>query len=220
MIVSIIEVFLIYKVLEERSVYLSMYEYNFILTIIFLLNMSLTSFFSYDIISYLILPIARSGNYISYGTIYVLPIIFIVSITDIKNRDVYDIDVICGFIIVTLCLLLRGGYEVFIYSFLGGAVLFSITFLISAISGGMGMGDVTFYFLAGSLVGLKYCMVLFFLSFFIGFLYIVGVKVLGGEVRDGGLAFTPFISISIILINLINLIIMFDIGSICGIIYK
>ena len=158
-----------------------------------------------DTIIKLIIPQILPMNISSYRDVivYLFPIVCIISIIDIKYRIVFDIDVICGIIIEIVLLLIIGNIDVAITSFLGGSLLFCISYLIAKISDEMGTGDSTYYFLAGSIVGIDYALYLFFISFFVAFLYIVGLRITKNKLEDGMISFTPFISISTIITVLI-----------------
>lgn len=132
---------------------------------------------------------------------YFLPFTIIISIIDINEKNVYDEDLINAIILEMAIILLNdfSDLEYWISIFGGAATLFVVAYLISHFTKSMGMGDVLYFALVGGFVDIQKAILIFFISFFVASICCIPRLIVKGY-GDGMVPFTPFISISAIII--------------------
>ena len=89
----------------------------------------------------------------------------------------------------------RGVFE----SFLGMMVFFVSTYILAKVTKAIGMGDVIYFSLLGTIASFGGCIFIFFSSFMVCFLYCVVLKIINRDFEGGLISFTPFISIGFII---------------------
>lgn len=195
-LISLMESYFIYKILRFRDIFIGYYEVLIMAISIFFINIFYTFYSSYRCNFY--------GMNYSTSILFFIPIIIIISFVDIKYRLVFDIDVFCGIIISVIILLVFGNKkDIWISSISGGLLLFFISLMMNIATKQLGMGDVFYYGLCGTIVGVEHSIVLFFLSFFVAFIYVVIIKISNKKILNGLISFTPFISVSLLITILI-----------------
>ncbi|WP_101772539.1 prepilin peptidase [Peptostreptococcus faecalis] len=141
--------------------------------------------------------------------IYFIPSMLIVVIVDIKERFIFDIDIISGIMIQVGIILIQctvfvcSGIECWsiIVNFSAGMLyLFVISILIFILTKSMGAGDVLYFALIGLVNGLHGVLIIILISFLSSALYCVVMIIRKGN-KDGLISFTPFISIGFIALN-------------------
>lgn len=166
-------------------------------------------------------------NYIRYCIVFSLPIMFIVSITDINQRLVFDRDIFCGIIVeigiilsklfedgrvnryglISTCFFQdKIGFNKDITGFiLGMFFMFILGYILNRTGRGFGMGDTMFFMFSGCFLNLEGCFFVFFASFVVCSIYCIIYRIINKNFGDGLISFTPFISIGIIIFWCINL---------------
>ena len=160
-----------------------------------------------------------------YSMIFSVPILIIVSITDINQRLVFDRDIICGIIVETGVISVQLFYDtlcrteicetVFFKNglyynrsmagfILGMLMLSAFNYILCRITGAMGTGDVVFFLYAGGFANMFGCIFIFFASFTACFLYCMVYRIINKNFGDGLISFTPFISIGIIIFHIVS----------------
>lgn len=139
--------------------------------------------------------------------------LIIVSVIDIKTKYVYF-----NTIFITICLriiifFLEGDKINFIFYnyFLAGFIPALMISIIILITNGMGWGDVEVIFIAGLFLGIKLCLLLIFLSFFIGAIISITLMVAKIKTRKDIIAFVPYIAVASIICIVYGEKIVFDI---------
>ena len=188
LIVSYIENKLIYKICKEIKPSLS----NTIIIYSTSIIISLLIYNKYEI----------TANSISYFLL--IPFIVLISIIDFRTSFVYDITVVSGIIIQSAVFILMKIPYVCLLDHIEGLIIgLLLSFLMCKTTRAIGEGDIGFYGLCCFVLGAKYSLNVFVLSFLItslfGILIILKHKKLNLKLK---IPFTPFISIATVLIML------------------
>lgn len=220
--------------------------YNYALYILFfsifiIITLELREIFLYDvekIVIFILLTLIVISSvtftediYVFYKNICLFPFLMIISIIDIKEKYVFDVDIFGGIIVnmgVFTIYSLNSLYfdfeikEIFLNKIIISMCLSSIALILYRF-GGLGMGDVLLFFLVGLCsdgscfrlfdfeeiikirgFNLGYCLASTFLIFLISFVSAALCcikKLIKRDYGDGIVPFTPFISIGFILAN-------------------
>lgn len=194
---AIIIIFFIISCIENKLIYLICKEMNPCLSNNIIVH--LTSI----IISLLIYNKYDIGlDSINYFLL--IPFIVIISIIDFRTSFVYDITIVSGIIIQSIVFfLIKEPYTQLLNHFEGLIIGVLLSFFICKITKGLGEGDIGFYGLCCFVLGSKYSLNVFALSFFItslfGILLMLKQRKINLKIR---VPFTPFISLATILIML------------------
>ncbi|MBC2576348.1 A24 family peptidase [Peptostreptococcus canis] len=155
---------------------------------------------------------------ILYRAVFIMPLIIVISTVDINERWVFDEDIISGIIINMGTIVLAfvfgiygdkvnyigfiGCYKYLLNAFVGMATLFVVTIIINVSTGSLGMGDVLYFALAGSFCGFGGIFILFFGSFILAGIFCLASYInsrINNVIMNKTIAFTPFISMSLII---------------------
>lgn len=192
------------KILQKRDITFSINE-KIILFIFMILYYNLLNLFIFNLI-------------ILYRIVFITPLIIVISTVDINERWVFDEDIISGIIINMGTIFLAfvfgvygdkvnyidfiGCYKYLLDTFVGMATLFVVTIIINISTRSLGMGDVLYFALAGSFCGFSGIFILFFGSFILAGIFCL-ISYINSEINnvlmDKTIAFTPFISMSLII---------------------
>ena len=197
MICIIISIFLIISYIENKLIYIICKEMepslaNTIIIYFTSIIVSLLIYYKYDMT-------LDSINYF-----LLIPFIVLISIIDFRTSFVYDITVVSGIIIQSIVFILMKRPYICLLEHLGGLIIgLLLSFLICKTTKAIAEGDIGFYGLCCFVLGAKYSLNVFVLSFFItslfGILIILKQRKFNLKMR---IPFTPFISIATILIIL------------------
>uniref|UniRef100_A0A7C4U0L1 Prepilin peptidase n=1 Tax=Caldisericum exile TaxID=693075 RepID=A0A7C4U0L1_9BACT len=142
-------------------------------------------------------------------------VVFLVSVSfiDLYYGIVYDAMVMPGALLGLICGFLTHTLRDSLLGVLFFGVTFALIILISKLfykEGGMGEGDLTTGIMIGAFLGVKYGIIAFFLSFFIGAVAGMLMMVIGKKDRKSAIPFVPYLATgSVISIFLGNSIIAF-----------
>lgn len=134
-----------------------------------------------------------------------IPFLIIISIIDYYTIYVYDITIVSGIIVQGIIFLVFCNIVKFDYinHIIGLAIGFVIPYIIAKLTKGLGYGDVGLYSLCCFALGNNYGFYVIVLSFILAFLFFAVLyitKIFKGISIKRQIPFTPFISLSTIII--------------------
>ena len=146
--------------------------------------------------------------YVKYGRtidtiryILLIPFILIISIIDIYSRNVYDLTVVSGIMVQGIIFVISYKFGCIEWSHLFDLIIgVAISYILAVTTKSLGYGDVGLYGLCCFAIGDGYALYLIGLSFLAAFFYYIVIFIIKGDLLKRVIPFTPFISLSAVII--------------------